>query len=276
MHKNSSPEDNEESNQVLHRGKSIYYIGSMFFVAGIALLILGSAFIMIFQLHYNSEPEQIFLTTIFMGTGITLILIGINLMIKQSRKGYGIVGTSTIISSIAIIIFSFNYFNNWYYPIISYVLALYIVGFLTLLGNAFANVTLWIIENRSGVEHNFMEEKTTRIYTDEEIQRDIEKATRKSLEAAASQLEFDIFDSGDIKLGKSSPKLRGYVTRIKDDIDEVKNLQQTVNPGSTEKWGSVGIEKASMQLAEAITQKENEDKQYKGFRGKLFKRFKKK
>lgn len=275
MHKNSSPEDNEESIHVLHRGKAIYYIGSMFFVAGIALLILGSAFIMIFQLHYNSEPEQIFLTTIFMGTGITLILIGINLMIKQSRKGYGIVGTSTIISSIAIIIFSFNYFNNWYYPIISYVLALYIFGFLTLLGNAFANVTLWIIENRPGVEHNFMEEKTTRIYTDEEIQRDIEKATRKSLEAAASQLEFDIFDSGDIKLGKSSPKLRGYVTRIKDDIDEVKNLQQTVNPGTTEKWGSVGIEKASMQLAEAIMQKENEDKQYKGFRGKLFKRFKK-
>ena len=196
-------------------------------------------------------------------------------MIKQSKKGYYIVGASTFISSLAISIFSFNYLHNWYYPIVSYVLASYIIGFLTLLGNAFANVTLWIIENKPGFEPELMEEKSGKIYTDEEIQRDIEEATRKSIEAAASKLEFDILDTDGIKLGKSSPKIRGYVTRTKDDIGEIRNLQKTVNPGTTEKWGSIGIEKASTQLAEAVLQKETEDEQYRGIRGRIRKKFRK-
>ena len=90
-----------------------------------------------------------------------------------------------------------------------------------------------------------------------------------------SKLEFDILDTDGIKLGKSSPKIRGYVTRTKDDIGEIRNLQKTVNPGTTEKWGSIGIEKASTQLAEAVLQKETEDEQYRGIRGRIRKKFRK-
>ena len=102
MHEDSLTEGTESSNGVLRRGLSIYYIGSMFFIVGISLVALGSAFVMIFQIHYGSESDKILYTALFLGTGITLVLMGINLMIKQTKRGYCVVGMSAFISSFAI------------------------------------------------------------------------------------------------------------------------------------------------------------------------------
>ena len=270
MHEDSLMEEKGRSTGLLRRGLSIYYVGSMFFVAGIALVALGSAFVMIFQIHYESEADKILYTVLFLGTGISLILIGINLMIKQTKKGYYVVGVSAIISSFALLLLATNYLHNWYYPLISYVLALYVIGFLALLGNAFANVTLWIIEKSP--EHMVREEKLTKTYTDEEIQRDIDEATRKSIEATASGLQFEVDDVGNIKLGKSSPKTCGIITRVKDDIDEILSLRHTMTPGETDKWGSIGIDKASTQLAETMMQKKVEKGLFAGFKERILKR----
>lgn len=57
--------DNTSSPEVLRRGAFVYYVGSVIFVAGIALLAAGTAFIMIFRIHYGSEPEKILLTSVF-------------------------------------------------------------------------------------------------------------------------------------------------------------------------------------------------------------------
>lgn len=271
MHEDSLTEGKGSSTGLLRRGLSIYYVGSMFFVAGIALVALGSAFVMIFQIHYGSEADKILYTALFLGTGITLILIGINLMIKQTKKGHYVVGVSAFISSFALLILATNYLHNWYYPLISYVLALYVIGFLMLLGNAFANVTLWIIEKSPGPM--VREERLTKTYTDEEIQRDIEEATRKSIETTASGLQFEVDDMGDIKLGKYSPKTCGLITRIKDDISEIISLKQTMAPGATDKWGSIGVDKASTQLAETMTQKKVEKRLFEGFKERILKRF---
>jgi hypothetical protein len=271
MHEDSLTEGKESSTGVLRRGLSIYYVGSMFFIVGIALVALGSAFVMIFQIHYESDADKILYTALSLGTGITLVLIGINLMIRQTKKGYCVVGVSAFISSFSILIFATNYLHNWYYPIVSYVLASYVIGFLALLGNAFANVTLWIIEKNPGPMME--EERLTKIYTDEEIQRDIEEATKKSIEIAASGLEFKVDDIGDIKLGKSSPRDCGHITRVKDDIGEIMSLRQTINPGATDKWGSIGIDKVSTQLAQTMNQKEVEKGRFKGFKERILKRF---
>lgn len=271
MHEDSVMEGKDNSTSLLSKGVSIYYIGSMLFVAGIALVALGSAFIMIYQIHYGSPADRILHTTIFLGTGITLVLIGINLMIRQTKKGYYIISISTIVSALALLLFVTNFLHNWYYPVISYVLGLYIIGFLTLLGNAFGNVTLWIIEKRP--EFSVIEGKERKTYTDEEIQRDIEEATRKSVEAAASDLIYDVDITGDIKLGKSSPKTCGLITRVKDNIDEEIGLQQTFNPGATDKWGSIGVDKASTQLAEAMMEKKTEKKRFGGFKRRVLKTF---
>ncbi len=242
--------DNTSSPGILQRGALIYYVGSVTFAAGIALLAVGTAFITISRIHYGSEPEKIILSVISTGVGTTLILTGINMMMKQTRYGYYIVGASAFISLLALLIFTSNYPHNWFYPLISYVLTLYIAGFLALLGNAFANVILWMIEGKP--EAVVGREREIKIYTDEEIERDIEEATRKSIELSASELKFKEPGVEEVKLGKTFRETRGNITKVKDDIGEAKSLRKTINPGERMKSGSVEIESVSRNLGEIL------------------------
>ncbi len=253
MQSDSLPNEVSDSTKLSRRGASIYYLGSAVFAAGIVLIVLGSALVMFFQIHYKSEPVEILYTILSIATGIILILVGINLMIRQKKKGYVIVVASIVFSSLAICLFYANYLHNFYYPLVGYIFGLYVLGFLALLGNAFASVIVWIIGNRP--EYQIIGKEKPQIYTDEEIQLDIEEATQKSLETAIDQLQFELEDlPKDIIIGKTVPKSPGTIIRIKDDIDEVLSLSQTLKPGTTEKFGSIGIEKASLQLAETISQ----------------------
>ena len=253
MQSDSLPDEVSDSTKLSSRGASIYYLGSAVFAAGIVLIVLGSALVMYYQIHYESEPVEVLYTILSIASGIILILVGINLMIRQTRKGYAIIIASIVFSSLAIYLFFTNYLYNFYYPLVSYIFGLYVIGFVVLLGNAFASVIVWIIGNKPEYQILSSKEKS-HIYTDEEIQRDIEEATQKSLEAAVEQLQFDLEDlPKDIIVGKTVPKTPGTIIRIKDDIDEVLNLSQTLKPGATEKFGSIGIDKASGQLAKTMS-----------------------
>lgn len=267
MHKDYSlDEDSSSSSKLSSRGVSIYYLGSTIFVAGIALMILGVVLVFLFQIHYGSQPEEIMYTIISIASGIILILIGISLMMRQTRKGYVIVVVSVICSLLSMFLFITNYLQNWYYPLVSYVFGLYVIGFLALLGNAFASVIVWIIGN--GPSYNVEEKERSPLYTDEEIQRDIEEATKKSLETAVAELQFELGGiSDDLVVGKNAPKIPGTIIRVKDDIDEVLSLRQTLAPGTTEKWGSVGIDKASLQLVKTISQEKKKESIFARFRG---------
>jgi len=244
--------DDANSSGITRRGVLSYYLGSVFFMVGIALLAIGVAFIMIFKIHYSSLPEEILLTAVFMGVGITLILTGINLMLRQTKYGYGIVGGSAVMSLSALSLFVYAYPGKWYYPFIGYVFSLFVAGFLVLMGNAFATVTLKMIGNRLESVVGKEEKAEVKIYTDEEIERDIEEATRKSVDAAIDKLDFTLTDSKDLTLGASCTKVRGNIVRVKDDIDEARILKITRNPAETDKWGSIGIDKVSMQLSSAL------------------------
>ena len=265
MHKDSLPQEDSSSTKLSSRGVSAYYVGSAFFVIGIGLIILGTAFVMLFQIQYESEPSQILYTIVSIATGIILVLIGINLMIRQTKKGYALVAVSTFFSAIAIFLFITNYLDNFYYPLVSFVFGFYVIGFLTLMGNAFANVIIWIIGNRPSYVGE--EKEKPRLYTDEEIQRDIEEATKKSLENAVAELQFELEGMpSDMVVGKSASKVPGTIIRVKDDIDEVLNLRQTLDHGTTEKWGSIGVDKVSMQLAETLTKEKEKKSLFAGYR----------
>ena len=265
MGSDSFPDENSNSAKLSSRGASIYYLGSAVFAVGIALIVLGTALVMFYQIHYGSDLVEILYTILSIATGIILILVGINLMIRMTKKGYAIVFASIVISSLAIYLFYTNYLHNFYYPLVSYIFGLYVLGFLVLLGNAFASVIVWIIGNRPEYRYGIEGKEKPRIYTDEEIQRDIEEATQKSLEAAVEQLQFELEDlPKDIIIGKTVPESPGTVIRIKDDIEEVLNLSQTLGAKETEKFGSIGIDKASMQLAKTISQ----EKKKKGLFGR--------
>lgn len=253
MQKNPTTGDDISLLGVLRRGTLIYYMGSVVFGAGIALLTVGSAFVVLFQIHYGSEPEKILLSVIFIGVGIALLLTGINMMIRQAKYGRYVVGISTFASLLAVLVFTITYSDSWYYPLVSYVLILYIIGFLVLLGNVFTTVIISKIESKS--ESTVRRDKEIKTYTDEDIDQDIEEATRKSITSAASELKFKIGDTKRVRRGKAFYETRGIIRRIKDDIDEVKSLRKTKNPGGKEKWGSIGIDKASTQLGETLRKK---------------------
>jgi len=276
MHKEWENEDISESKGILYRGELIYYLGALIFGSGIALLFIGIAFVMIFTVHSRSDPEEIMLTTILVASGVALILIGINTMMRQTKYGKYIMIVSSLLSLIAILSFVVSYYKNyWYYPLISYVLACYVIGFSMLLGNAFANITVWTIRGKSEVATSGRD--TGKIYTDEEIERDIEEATRKSMELVASELQFEIGDSDlkNIKVGEAFYESRGMVTRVKDDIDESLILEHAISPGETEKWGSIGLDEASMQLSKALEEPTTEKKRFVDFKERIGKRWRK-
>jgi len=246
---------NEKTNlsEILNRDTLIYYVGSVVFAAGIALMTIGAATVMIYRIHYTFEPEKIFLAAIFMGVGIVMILTGINMIMKQTKYGYHIVTLSTCMSFVGLLIFSSTYPEKWFYPLINYVVALYVGGFLILLGNAFANVVLWMIHSKEETVAVADKKWKTREYTDEEIERDIEDATRKSIEAASAELKFRLGEgAGNIRVGKAFHTKRGDITRVKDEINEAKSLLRTINPQEKEKSGSAEIDSISMQLSAAM------------------------
>ena len=254
MQKDSLNTKDRDAAKLSSQGASIYYLGSAVFIIGIVLIVIGSAFVIINQIGYESEKIKVLYTILSIAVGVIMILVGINLMMRQTKKGYAIIGASIVFSALASFLFFTNYLHNFYYPLVSYIFGLYILAFLLLLGNAFASVMVWIISNRPEYQIK-IKEKKQHLYTDEEIQRDIEEATQKSLESAVEQLQFELEDlPKDIIVGKTVPESPGTVIRIKDDINEVASLSHTLGPIATEKFGSVGIDKASKQLAETMDQ----------------------
>ena len=53
-------EKEEGTTGILHRGKLIYYIGSMLFIIGISLVVIACGSVLFFNIHYGSEKEIIF------------------------------------------------------------------------------------------------------------------------------------------------------------------------------------------------------------------------
>lgn len=272
MHFISTSDNKLKQNRFLHRGELAYNIGSLVFGAGIALLAVGISIAIIFKIHYGSEPEIILISIFFTSLGVSLIPFGLNMMMRQTKYGYPIVCTSLFMSLLAIFIFTFTYPHSWFYPLISYTLALYVFGFLTMVGNAFINVVLRMIEGNS--ESIELEERKIKSYTDEEIKKDIEESLRNSTEIIASELQFKIDGTDNIKLGKAFNSNCSTIVRVRDDINEAKYLGQTISPGETEKWGSVGIEKDSMLLANALKEKTIKKGRFYTFIEKFIRRIK--
>ena len=249
----------KDEDRLSRKGENIYYLGTLFFVAGIVLLAFSSASIMFFQVSSVSEARLVIETVTYMGCGLLSVTLGINLMLRQSKKGYLIFSSGFIFAVIGIVLFFLNFETNWFYPMISYILLFYLFGFLLLMGNAFGHVTLWILrKNQDTYNVSSKKAKEQHEYTDEEIQRDIDQAIKQSLQHAADDLQFDIASSSP-KFKVSAGMNSETVVRRRDSGNEAMVLQQTLNPGSTEQWGGAGIDKAASMLADTL----NSDSSYK-------------
>ena len=242
----------DEKQGFTRRGESIFYVGTLFFIAGIILLILGSISVIFFQVNYKTESEIILTIVSLIGIGLLLVALGINCMIHQWKHGskVSIFGLLFILGSL--VLFLLNFQDNWYYPTISYILIFYIIGLILLMGNAFGNVTLLLIS--SPKEQSFGSIKETKYeYTDEEIQKDIDEAVKNSLLKAADDLQFDLIDTKKLKVGNADFGSE-TVVKVKDDMRESHNLNMTIHPEERENWGAPGIDKISSQLANALVE----------------------
>lgn len=249
-----------DDSQITRRGESIFYIGTFLFITGTILLIVGAASVIFFKVHYQTESEIILSIVSVIGSGLILISIGINCMIRQRKSGLIISSLGLFFTICSILVFLFNYRNNWYYPTISYVLILYILGLILLMGNAFGNVTLSLISS-SKTEPRPSHQKPRYEYTDEDIEHDIEEAMNKSLLKAADELQFDIVTTKKLRVGNAGHGSETIV-KVKDDMKETNNLNHTIYPGERENWGAPGIDKTSSQLADVLLEKSQMKKSF--------------
>ena len=262
MHNEGMLDGKETAEVKPQRKKLTYYAGSSLFGIGIAILAVGVIWIIIFKINYFSPREDILFATLFLGVALVTILVGINLMMRQTKYGYSIVTLSALMSIAALSIFTWKYpKGDWVYPLVSYVLIFYIMGFLLLMGNAFANVILSIISsNVISVTADDEEEINVkrREYTEEEIEKDIDEALQRNLEIAAAELRFKDEDFEEIKLGKAFRETPGTITRVKDNIDEVHWLKKAINQGDKEEDGSREVDDISVQLDKIMDQQLSE------------------
>lgn len=259
MRKNRNTFQKRENDQLSSRGETIYYFGTLFFVAGIILLTVASASIIFFQINYESSAKLVADTFTFMGLGLVFISFGINLMLKQTKKGYLTFSIGTVFSMIGVFFFYLNFETNWFYPLISYILLSYLFGFLLLMGNAFSHVTLWILRRNQ----EMMTRKPVQIkkeYTDEEIQKDIDEALKQSFQHSLDNLQFDLKETPSFRVSNASDT--ETVVICKDSMNESMALQQTLNPGTVEKWGGAGIDKASLLLEDSLQTRDLKKKSF--------------
>lgn len=247
---NNNEENLNETLGITKRGESIFYLGTLFFIAGIILLVLGSISVIFFQVHYETEAEIILSIVSFIGVGLLLLSLGINCMIRQWKHGSFITVLGLFFILVSLVLFLLNYQQNWYYPTISYILIFYTIGLILLMGNAFGNITLFLIS--SPKEQAFSPINNQKYeYSDEEIAKDIEEAVQKSLLKAADELQFDLINTKQLKVGNAEFGTETIV-KVKDDIKESYVLDKTIHPEERENWGAPGIDKISSQLADTL------------------------
>ncbi|WP_440947082.1 DUF7139 domain-containing protein [Methanosarcina sp. T3] len=260
------------------KSKISHYFASMALLSGFLLALTGIVYALSVHLTRKSDPGEIAITYGFIGFGLSLILTGINLMIKQPKEYHlHIVGTGLILNCIGVMAFLALYpqgYPVWGYPNVTYVAAIYAAGVCLLAGNAFANTVLNQIEERAR-QLSEVESEKIKSHSEEEIEKEVQKTLERSLtqKDGFSRFNMELRDSEyDFILGKGLTESQEKKVTIQDEILEVENLKFT-STGKLEVLDD-GLDSASLLLARA-TSTASGGKEPKGIfnrKAKLFRR----
>nr|WP_048086574.1 hypothetical protein [Ferroglobus placidus] len=241
--------------------KSKYYMGSLTFIFGIIVVFAGIIFAISVKLTRYSEPYQIKLTYGLVGFGFAVALFGLNQMVKRRIQYSSYVVISGLLLCIfGLLEFIFFFPQNWRYPYVSYVVFPYVIGSALLIGNAFANSILNLIEGKPVIE--------TKQLTEEEIEREVEKVISESMDKIVKLSESDL-KFKDIKIDGFKPSRsffeRKEIVVEKDDIEEAEILKRIItNKVEVE---DREIDENSKLLRETMREKEkSKDKKSRLFR----------
>ncbi len=202
-----------------------YYAGSLTFIFGIIIALIGIGFAISVKLTRYSDPSQIEFTYSSVGLGLAVALLGLNLMIKK-RAHYvnyiTILGIS--LCSVGLVEFVTYYPQNWKYPYVTYVVISYAVGLALLVGNSFANAVLNLIEGKPVISKK--EE-----LTEEDIEREVERVISESMDEivklSEAGLKFKDVSTEGFRPSKAFFERKDVVV-LKDNVREaeiLKNLE---------------------------------------------------
>jgi len=241
-----------------------YYSASFIFAVGVGLLILGLSLIVIFQLHYGSEPYKVEITFSMIGISIPIIIHGINMMLGYKRyfKITAIVGF--ILTFVAVIAFVAIYPEKWVYPNVTYVAIAYALGLILLFSSSFAEAVVKVIETSV--------KTAKRIITTETEEKEVEEPsvdTEPFVEPITfEEPEIIIRDisTNDIKLGKALEEPRvGRIVKVKDAV--TREAEELVRV----KEGELKVKKTDSDIFEAAKAlKSIEERMGKNDKKKIF------
>ncbi|MEZ5335844.1 MAG: hypothetical protein R2741_11720 [Methanolobus sp.] len=139
------------SSNVLVRKYSL--AASLGFLLGLVFCMTGLLFAMVSKLSRASSPEIILSVCFLLGSGVLLILAGINVagIRKRLSRSYSFLA-GLILSVTGLLIFTFSFPESWVYPRVSYVIVFYSLGIFFLLINIFVNYFLQAFSGDGGQE----------------------------------------------------------------------------------------------------------------------------
>lgn len=197
-----------------------YYAGSLTFIFGIILALIGIGFAISVNLTRYSDPSQIEFTYGAVGLGLAVALLGLNLMIKQ-RAYYTnyIIVLGIFLCSVGLAEFVAYYPQNWKYPYVTYVVVPYAVGFALLVGNSFANAVLNLIEGKPVIKREITEEEI-----EQEVERVISESMGEIVKLSESGLKFKDVSTEGFKPSKAFFEKKDVVV-LEDDVKEAEILK---------------------------------------------------
>jgi len=231
-----------------------HYKASFIFAVGLALIILGLCMVIIFQLHYGSEPYKVKITFLTIGISIPLLIYGINMMLGYGKHLRILTFSGFLLCVIALIAFLILYPENWFYPNVTYTITIYALGLIILFSSSFAEVITKLIESRKGRDKDKIDVTTT------------EEPTFIT-PAKFEEPELEVIDiKVDLKPSKSLKDERlGKVIKIRDKIDFEAEKLIRVSKGELK---IKKIDKDIDQVAKAL--KSIEEKMNKSDKKKIF------
>ncbi|MCQ1534225.1 hypothetical protein FTO70_00640 [Methanosarcina sp. KYL-1] len=260
------------------KSKLSHYFSSVTLLSGFLLALAGIAYALSVNLTRRSDPGEIAITYSFIGLGLSLILTGINLMIKHPKEyHYYVVGAGLVLNLLGLGAVLLIYpRGGWVYPNVTYIVVTYAAGVCLLAGNAFANTVLNQIEERARQLFE-NESEDTKKHSEDDIEKEVQRTIDRAFteEDSFSRFSLGLNESNyDFVLGKAFLESEEKKTVVQDNISEVESLR-LARSGKLEVCDD-GLDSTSLLLAQAIST-DSGSRKTKGIfdnKMKLFKRHK--
>jgi len=197
------------------------YLGLTIFMIGIILSLIGLIQSSLLGINLNSPREEISKVFIKICIGLPLIFVGMNITLKTTKIHTYLMIIGTMLSLMAAAMLYTLYVENWYYPLASYVMLIYMSGILLLIGVLFANTRKTEIEIRD-LKEELVDLSDILILETEKKDKSDDKSDDKLDDKPDDKPD----NKPDAKFLTLRGKLNLYVKKIQELQDDTQSIQR--------------------------------------------------